>query len=74
MWGSILGLLGMVLGSVPDVRHRCDEKVTAHVLEFDILGLQNKTQEHLKLKNKLLNNSKLKDKFVKKILKILRTE
>ena len=36
--------------------------------------LQNKTQEHLELKNQLLNNSKLKDKFVKKILKILRTE
>ena len=39
MWRRVLGFLGMLLGSVPDVRHR-QGKATAHVLEFDILGLQ----------------------------------
>ena len=29
--GSILGLLGMVLGSVPDVRCRCDRGKGQHM-------------------------------------------
>ena len=48
--------------------------MAAHVLEFDILGLQKKTHGCAELQSKLLNNPELKDRFVKKILKILRTE
>lgn len=45
--------------------------MTADVPEFDIPGLQNKTQEQVEFKNKLLNNSWLKDNLIKTIKKYL---